>query len=70
MLVSHYGFRFVQLFYFTPKLIIIERKKARKFLKGLRANIYDQLVTMRLATYAEALDNAQLVEELLVAQIQ
>lgn len=70
MSVSHYASRLIKLSYFAPKLIATEIKKDRKFLKGLRADIYDRVTMMKLATYTEALKNAQLAEELLAASYQ
>lgn len=45
-------------------------KRAKHFLKGLRANIYDRVAMFRQSTHAEVLKNAQLVKELLVAQFK
>lgn len=47
-----------------------ESCKARKFLKGLRANIYDQVTMVRPSSYAEVLEHAQLVEYLISARHQ
>lgn len=45
----------------------MENKKVWKYLKGLRANIFDLVAMMRSNTYAKALEHAQLVEELFTA---
>lgn len=48
-----------------PRVITTKSKKAKNFLKGLRADIFYQLAVMKPVTYVEALQNAQLAEELL-----
>lgn len=68
MMISHYAFKFIQLSLFVPKLIANESKKANRFLKSLRADIYDRVAMFRPTTYAKVLENAQLAQELLVAR--
>lgn len=63
--VSHYAARFIQLSRFASESITAEAKKAREFFKDLKADIFDRVATMKPTTYAETLENAQLVEELL-----
>lgn len=58
MLVSHFASIFIQLSRFSLELISTRSKKAKKFLKGLRADIYDEVAMMGPATYVEALENA------------
>lgn len=57
MLVSHYASNFIQLSHFTLKLVSTESKKARKFLKGLRADTYDKVAMTKTTMYVEALEN-------------
>lgn len=70
ILVNHYASKFIQLSQFVPKFIATENKKTRKFLKGLRADIFNQVAMMKSTTYIEALKNVLLVKELLVACYQ
>lgn len=53
MLVSYYASKFIRLSLFTLELIVIKSKKAKTFLKGLRADIYDRVAMMKLAIYVE-----------------
>lgn len=51
-------------------MIIFESRKVRKFLKRLRVDIYDRIAMLRPSSYAEVLEHAQLVENLISARHQ
>lgn len=68
MLVSQYASKFIQLSRLAPDIIATKNKKAQKFLKGLRANIFDRVAMMRSNTYIEALEHSQLIKELLITR--
>lgn len=58
MLVSHYAVKFIWLSWFDPETIATEAKKSRKFLKDLKADIFDWVAMMKPTIYAETLENA------------
>lgn len=62
--MSQYASKFIWLSRFALDIITIENKKAPKFLKGIRANIFDQMAMMRSNTYVKALEHTQLAGEL------
>lgn len=66
--VNQYAARFVQLSWFTPMMVASESKKAQKFLRGLKANIFDHIAILKPNTYVEALEHAQTREGLVGAQ--
>lgn len=51
-------------------MVTPESRKSRKFLKGLRAGISDQVAILRPSSYAEVLEHAQLVEDLISVKHQ
>lgn len=49
-------------------MVTPESCKAKKFLKGLRVDIYDQVAMLRPISYIEMLEHTQLVEDLISGQ--
>lgn len=48
-------------------LVATESQKARKFMRGLRADIYDRIAILKPNAYADAPKHAQMFEELVAA---
>ena len=56
--VTEYEVKFTSLSRFAPHLIADEKKKARKFLRGLKPHIKDRISLLGLETYHEMVDRA------------
>ncbi|KAH7847975.1 hypothetical protein Vadar_032255 [Vaccinium darrowii] len=63
MTVVGYDVEFTNLAKYGSHIIDTDRKKARKFEDGLLLEIRNVVRPIRLATYAEVLDRALLVEQ-------
>lgn len=64
--INQYATSFIQLSYFSGT----ESRKARKFLKGIRADIFDGITILKLSSYTEALEYAQVAKDLISARHQ
>ena len=51
-----------QTFEFAPKLVVIERKRIRRFIQGLNVEIQKSLAASQIITFTDALDKAQIVK--------
>lgn len=51
--INQYAAKFVQLSRFTPIEVTTKSQKAQKFIRGLRADIYDCITILKLDTYAK-----------------
>lgn len=51
-------------------MVVIESQKARKFLKGLRADIFNCIAILKPSSYVKVLKHAQVAEKLVAAQHQ
>ena len=64
--MSQYEGKFTELSRHAKDMVNTEKKKVRKFLKGLRPPIHDQLVVLMLTEYRDVVNKAFLVERCLV----
>lgn len=62
--MSEYAERYIDLGHFALKVMKSESKKAMRFEKGLRLELYHQVVVFALPTYQAVLEKTQLVETL------
>ena len=60
--VVEYEEQFTKLFKFFPELVITERKRIRRFIQELNVEIQESLAAAQIATFTDALDKAQRVE--------
>ena len=60
--MTEYETQFTKLSKFAPKLVITERRKVRRFIKGLNLEIQEALAAVQLNTFTEALEKAQRIE--------
>ena len=60
--VAQYEAKFAELSRFAPHLVDNEERRTRIFLRGLRPNIRTHLITLKLRSYADVVDRAQLWE--------
>ena len=56
-----YERKFDELSRFAPHLVDTEERKARRFERGLRPNLYNAIAVLRLPTYADVLQRVQLI---------
>ncbi|XP_027171917.1 uncharacterized protein LOC113771541 [Coffea eugenioides] len=54
--------RFTKFFKFAPELVVTERKRIRRCIQGLNVKIQESLAAAQIATFTDALDKAQRVE--------
>ncbi|XP_021898880.1 uncharacterized protein LOC110815391, partial [Carica papaya] len=64
-----YAEKYIDLGRFAPEVMMNETKKARRFEKGLRLELYHQVAMFALPTYQMVLEKAQLIEALYKEQI-
>ena len=62
MTVSQYEAKFAELSRFAPHLVDNEARMTRMFLRGLRIEIRQHLISHKLCLYSDIVDRAQLVE--------
>lgn len=62
--VIEYTERYIDLGHFAMEVMMNELKKARRFKKGLRQELFHQVVVFTLPTYQVVLKKTQLVETL------
>ena len=60
--VAQYEAKFAELSRFAPHLVDNKECRTRIFLRGLRSNIQTHLITLKLRSYADVVDRAQLWE--------
>lgn len=70
MIVTQYAAQFTQLSRFSPLIVNLESHKARKILKGLRANIYDGVAMLRPNSYDEVFEHGLLAKDLILVSHQ
>ena len=58
-----YNAKFIELSRYAPHIVSTESRKARRFEAGLRWDIKNQVVILRLPTYQEVLQAALIAEE-------
>ncbi|XP_057969437.1 uncharacterized protein LOC131158586 [Malania oleifera] len=58
---AKYAAKFVELSRFTPYMIPDESKKAQRFKKGLRQEIYEQVTVLQVQNFSELVDKATVV---------
>ncbi|XP_057975318.1 uncharacterized protein LOC131162730 [Malania oleifera] len=56
--VQQYATKFIELSQFAPYIVSDEAKKARMFERGLRRDIYKQVVVLNMQGYSESVDRA------------
>jgi len=66
--VDQYEAKFYESSRYAPRLIKDREEKAKRFLKGLRADIRKQLVPLNIRDYNEIYERAQLVEQELMRE--
>ncbi|XP_057953937.1 uncharacterized protein LOC131148227 [Malania oleifera] len=62
MTVQQYVARFIKLSRFAPYLVPDEERRARKFAKGLRQSLYEQVIGFWAQTFAEVVDRVRVIE--------
>ncbi|XP_021911099.1 uncharacterized protein LOC110824920 [Carica papaya] len=62
--VVEYAEKYIDLGRFAPVVMMNETKKARRFEKGLRSELYHQVAMFALPIYQMVLEKAQLIEAL------
>nr|XP_027098957.1 uncharacterized protein LOC113718241 [Coffea arabica] len=60
--VVEYEEQFTKLSKFALELVIMERKRIRRFIQELKVKIQESLAAAQIATFSDALDKAQRVE--------
>ena len=60
--IAEYEAKFARLAHFAPHQVDTEEKKVDKFEMGLRPNIQRSVAPLKLQTYADLVDRAQIVE--------
>ncbi|GFY88898.1 hypothetical protein Acr_06g0008380 [Actinidia rufa] len=63
MIVVVYNAKFIELSRYTPHIVSMESRKARRFEAGLRWNIKNKVEILRLPTHQEILHAALIIEE-------
>ena len=66
MTVAQYEAKFTELSMHAKDMVDMEEKKVRRFLKGLRPPIHDQLVVLMLTEYRDVVNRDLVVERCLV----
>ncbi|KAF3445930.1 hypothetical protein FNV43_RR11107 [Rhamnella rubrinervis] len=56
-----YEWKFHELSCYAPHLVDIEERKARRFVKGLRLELYNAIAVLQLPTYTDVLQRLQLI---------
>ena len=62
MSVVEYESKFTKLASYTPHMVHIDYKKARKFEGGLNVEILDRINVLKLLKYVDVLDRAIIAE--------
>ncbi|XP_057954041.1 uncharacterized protein LOC131148343 [Malania oleifera] len=60
--VQQYVAKFIELSRFAPYIVPNDAKKARKFERGLRQEIYEQVAVLKVQDFAELVDRAVVAE--------
>ncbi|XP_028073349.1 uncharacterized protein LOC114275503 [Camellia sinensis] len=60
--IAEYEAQFVELARFTPHMVDMDYKKARKFEGGLRTAILDQINVLKLRIYVDVLERVVIAE--------
>ncbi|XP_071917185.1 uncharacterized protein [Coffea arabica] len=60
--VAEYEIQFTKLFRFAPELVATEQRRIRRFVQRLNVKIQEGLATVRIDTFADAVERAQRVE--------
>ncbi|XP_071924777.1 uncharacterized protein [Coffea arabica] len=60
--VSEYETQFSKLSKFVPKLIAMEQRKVRRFVRGLNVEIQETLAAAQINTFTEVLEKTQRIE--------
>ena len=60
--VAQYEAKFIELSRHAKDMVDMEEKKVRRFLKGLRPPIHDQLVVLMFTEYRDVVNRALIVE--------
>nr|XP_027103052.1 uncharacterized protein LOC113724341 [Coffea arabica] len=60
--VSEYETQFTKLSRFAPELVLIDRKRIRRFVQGLNVKIQEALAAAQLDTFSQTLEKAQRIE--------
>ncbi|KAK2986322.1 hypothetical protein RJ640_028980 [Escallonia rubra] len=62
MIVAQYEAKFTSLSRYAPHLVDIENRKARRFEKGLKRDIKNKLLALKLSTYANVTERAEILD--------
>ncbi|XP_057949162.1 uncharacterized protein LOC131144469 [Malania oleifera] len=62
-LIQQYAAKFIELSRFDLYIVLDEAKKARKFERGMRRDIYKQVAVLQIHDFSELVDRVTLAEE-------
>ena len=62
MSVAEYESTFTALSRFSPEMVVTDAHRCRRFERGLRAQILDRVLTLRIRVYSELVDTVMAVE--------
>ena len=60
--MAEYESTFTSLSRFSPEMVVTDAHRCRRFERGLRAQILDRVLTLRIRVYSELVDTAMAVE--------